>query len=83
MLALIRQRMKQRNVTNIETVASTVTDPKLPAGKVDTILMVDVYEFSHPYEMTAMVKALKPGGRLVSSSIDWKTKRCRSNWFTR
>ena len=29
--------------------------------------MVDVYhEFSHPYEMTqAMVKALKPGGRLV------------------
>ena len=29
--------------------------------------MVDVYhEFSHPFEMTeAMVKALKPGGRLV------------------
>ena len=33
----------------------------------DLILLVDVYhEFSHPYEMTeAMVKALKPGGRLV------------------
>src|SRR5262245_35019559 len=67
MLALIRQRMKQRNVTNIEPVHGTVSDPKLPEGKVDTILMVDVYhEFSHPYEMTAaMVKALKPGGRLV------------------
>ena len=39
----------------------------MPAGSVDLILMVDVYhEFSHPYEMTeAMVKALKPGGRLV------------------
>lgn len=67
MLALIRQRMKQRNVTNIEPVHGTVSDPKLPEGKVDTILMVDVYhEFSHPYEMTAaMVKALKTGGRLV------------------
>jgi ubiquinone/menaquinone biosynthesis C-methylase UbiE len=67
MLALIRQRMKQRNVSNIEPVAGTVSDPKLPEAKVDTILMVDVYhEFSHPYEMTAaMVKALKPGGRLV------------------
>ena len=67
MLALIRQRMKQRGVTNVEPVLGTVSDPKLPAAAVDTILMVDVYhEFSHPYEMTeAMVKSLKPGGRLV------------------
>ena len=43
------------------------TDPKLPAGAVDLILMVDVYhEFALPFEMTEeMVKALKPGGRLV------------------
>ena len=41
--------------------------PKLKENSIDLILMVDVYhEFSHPYEMTtAMVKALKPGGRLV------------------
>jgi precorrin-6B methylase 2 len=67
MLDLIRQRMKAKKVTNVEPVMGTVTDPKLPEGAVDLILMVDVYhEFSHPYEMTAaMVKALKPGGRLV------------------
>jgi ubiquinone/menaquinone biosynthesis C-methylase UbiE len=67
MLALIRQRMKQRGITNVEPVLGTVSDPKLPAGGVDTIIMVDVYhEFSHPYEMTeGMVKALKVGGRLV------------------
>jgi ubiquinone/menaquinone biosynthesis C-methylase UbiE len=67
MLAVIRQRMKARKVTNVEPVLGTVTDPKLPAGKVDLILMVDVYhEFSHPYEMTrACVRALKPGGLLV------------------
>jgi len=67
MLDLIRQRMRANRVTNVEPSLGTITDPKLPAASVDLILMVDVYhEFSHPYEMTeAMVKALKPGGRLV------------------
>jgi ubiquinone/menaquinone biosynthesis C-methylase UbiE len=67
MLTIIRQRMKAGRVTNVEPVKGTITDPKLPAGAIDLIIMVDVYhEFSHPYEMTqALVKALKPGGRLV------------------
>src|SRR4051794_2449277 len=67
MLALVRKKAKDAGVTNVEPVMGTVSDPKLPAAGVDTILMVDVYhEFSHPYEMTeAMVKALKPGGRLI------------------
>ena len=67
MLALIRQRMKASGVTNIELIQGTETDPKLPANSTDLILMVDVYhEFSYPWEMTtAMVRALKPGGRLI------------------
>jgi protein-L-isoaspartate O-methyltransferase len=67
MLAALRQRMKEKKVNNIRPVLGTITDPKLPEGAMDLILMVDVYhEFSHPYEMTqALVKALKPGGRLV------------------
>lgn len=67
MLTLIRRRMTARKVKNIEPILGTKTDPKLPEGEVDLILMVDVYhEFSHPYEMTeAMVKALRPGGLLI------------------
>ncbi len=67
MLEIIRQRMRVRKISNVEPIQGTVTDPKLPAGTVDLILMVDVYhEFSHPFEMVEnMVKALKPGGRLV------------------
>ena len=67
MLALIEKRRKEGGVKNVEPVQGTETDPKLPAAALDLILMVDVYhEFSHPWEMTeAMVKALKPGGRLV------------------
>ena len=67
MLDIITKKAKELKVTNIETVKGTTTDPKLPAGKVDLILMVDVYhEFEHPFEMTEkMVEALKLGGRLV------------------
>jgi protein-L-isoaspartate O-methyltransferase len=67
MLDIIRARMKTRNVSNIDCVLGTATDPKLPKAGVDLILLVDVYhEFSHPYEMTvAMVDSLKVGGKIV------------------
>jgi ubiquinone/menaquinone biosynthesis C-methylase UbiE len=67
MLDIIRARMKKDKVANIEPILSTETDPKLPAGSVDLILLVDVYhEFAYPFEMTeTMVKALKPGGRIA------------------
>ena len=67
MIDVLRRRMKARKLTNVVPVLGTITDPKLPPASTDLILLVDVYhEFSHPYEMTqAMVKALKPGGRLV------------------
>jgi ubiquinone/menaquinone biosynthesis C-methylase UbiE len=67
MLDIIRDRMKKDNVANVEPVLGEEADPKLKDESVDVILLVDVYhEFSFPYEMTEkMVKALKPGGRLV------------------
>jgi ubiquinone/menaquinone biosynthesis C-methylase UbiE len=67
MLDIIAKRAKEKNVANVEPILGTETDPKLPDGKVDLILLVDVYhEFSHPYEMTEkMVAALKPGGRIA------------------
>lgn len=67
MIAILQERAKAKKVANIQIVQNTETDPKLPAEALDLILMVDVYhELSHPFEMTeALVKALKPGGRLV------------------
>jgi precorrin-6B methylase 2 len=67
MLDLIKKKMQDRKLENVEPILGTLTDPKLPKEGVDLIIMVDVYhEFDHPYEMTdAMVKALKAGGRLV------------------
>jgi len=67
MLDLIRGKMRETGVRNVVPVLGAVTDPKLPPRSQDLILMVDVYhEFDHPWEMTrAMVRALKPGGRLA------------------
>jgi ubiquinone/menaquinone biosynthesis C-methylase UbiE len=67
MLALLRRRMREMKIENVEPVLGLEGDPKLPPISVDLILMVDVYhEFAYPWEMTrAMVRALKPGGRLV------------------
>ena len=67
MLTLLRQRLAKEHITNVETVLGTFDDPRLPAGAIDLILLVDVYhEFSEPQLMLRhMREALKPGGRLV------------------
>src|SRR5438552_11047801 len=53
MLDIMAKRMKDHGIKNIELVLGKEDDPKLPAGAIDLILMVDVYhEFSYPYEMT-------------------------------
>jgi ubiquinone/menaquinone biosynthesis C-methylase UbiE len=67
MLAIIKQRQASGEGRNIVTVLGDVADPKLPANAIDLILIVDAYhEFSFPREMgQAMVRALKPGGRIA------------------
>jgi ubiquinone/menaquinone biosynthesis C-methylase UbiE len=67
MLAALGKLAAERGIANIRPVLGTAVDPKLPAGGIDLALMVDVYhELESPYEMLgAIVRALKPGGRLV------------------
>jgi ubiquinone/menaquinone biosynthesis C-methylase UbiE len=67
MLKLLEQQMSRRGVSNVKALLGTRTDPGLPAGSIDLALMVDVYhELEYPYEMlAAIVRALKPGGRLA------------------
>lgn len=67
MLETIRRRAATLKITNVEEVKGSETDPKLPAGGVDRVLMVDVYhELAYPFEvMTKVREALKPGGWVV------------------
>ena len=67
MLGFLKDRATEEKIGNIEPVLGTVVDPKLPAGSVDLVLLVDVYhEFDHPEQMLAAIrKSLKPTGRVA------------------
>ena len=67
MVSLLQASVKRSGLTHIEPRLGAVDDVMLPAGSVDLAIMVDVYhELAYPYEMMASVmKALKPGGRVV------------------
>src|SRR3954471_16756851 len=43
MLRMLQKNIDDRKLTNVQIVLGTPTDPRLPEGKVDVVLMVDVY----------------------------------------
>jgi ubiquinone/menaquinone biosynthesis C-methylase UbiE len=67
MIDLLNDKLRSKGIKNVKPLLGDLTDPKLPPAGVDLIIMVDVYhELDQPYEMTeAMIRGLKPGGRLV------------------
>ena len=67
MVRLLEKRMAQKGASNVKALLGTATDPRLPAGALDLVVMVDVYhELEFPYEvLNSIVRSLKPGGRLA------------------
>ena len=67
MLDRLQELAAKDGIANVLTVVGTETDPKLPAGTFDWILLVDVYhEFQQPKPMLEKIRqALKPGGRVA------------------
>ena len=67
MLALITEKVDAARLSNVELVLGAASDPRLPGGVADLVLMVDVYhELADPQGMLrALKRALKPRGRLV------------------
>jgi ubiquinone/menaquinone biosynthesis C-methylase UbiE len=67
MIQMLTSNMREAGIKNVKPILCTATDCKLPEGKVDLAIMVDVYhECSHPEAtLKGIRRALKPGGRLV------------------
>jgi FkbM family methyltransferase len=67
MLGIIRARIKEKKVTNVVPIQSTITRTMLEPSSIDKALIVDAYhEFSHPREMAnSIFKALKKDGLLI------------------
>lgn len=66
-LGMARQTAEHQNLQNVTFVKGTETDPNLPEGQMDQVLVLDAYHhFDYPQKMLASIyKALKPDGRLV------------------
>jgi ubiquinone/menaquinone biosynthesis C-methylase UbiE len=71
-LASIERTSAEEKVTNIETVLGTVEDPRLPAGALDMVFMVNAFhDLARPVELLAnLLPALKPGATVVIMDRD-------------
>ena len=67
MIGMLRELAAKAGLANIKPVLGMVDDVKLPEASLDLAIMVDVYhELEFPFEVIeSLVRALKPGGRLV------------------
>jgi ubiquinone/menaquinone biosynthesis C-methylase UbiE len=76
----LRDRVTQEQLSNVEVIEGTVDDPKLPAGRLDAVLIVNAYhEMKDHRAMLAKIKAaLKPDGRLVIIEPITSARRGRS-----
>lgn len=81
MIEIARRLAEEAGLANLEFVLSTPTDPKLPTGEVDLILLVDVYhEFAEPKPMLdAMRTALSDDG--VAALVEYRLEGESANWI--
>lgn len=65
-MAAVREAAARHNLPQVETIVGTASDPHLPAGALDAILVMNAYHEFRDYDamMRAMLTALKPGGLL-------------------
>lgn len=62
-----RDRVETGGLRNVDLVLGSETDPRLPAGAADLVVVLDAYHhFDYPEQMLAAIKrGLRPGGRLA------------------
>lgn len=65
----LRDRVTEGHLTNVEVIEGTATDPHLPAGALDGVIMLNAYhEITQGVVMLSNVgRALKSAGRVVIS----------------
>jgi len=66
MIESINRRVERERLRNVTTVLGTPSDPRLPQGRVDAVLIVDTYhEMEDPVALLRNVReALSPKGRI-------------------
>jgi predicted methyltransferase len=76
----LNARVKVFNLRNVEVVKGEIDDPKLPAGRLAAVLIVDSYHHftNHQAMLEKILHALMPGGRLVIADYSFREHRTQS-----
>jgi SAM-dependent methyltransferase len=66
MVEAVRRRVSRAGLNNVQSALAAEDDPRLPAGALDAVLIVDVYqEIGAPAQyLRTVARALKPNGRI-------------------
>ena len=66
MIEAINRRVQREGLRNVKTILGTASDPRLPDGRLDAVLIVDIfYEIEDPRGLLRNVaRAIKPKGRV-------------------
>jgi SAM-dependent methyltransferase len=72
LLAALRDRLEASGVSNVTPVLSIPSDPLLPAGACDAVLVVNTYHHfpDGPAYLRRLAAALAPGGRIVNVDFE-------------
>jgi predicted methyltransferase len=79
----LRRKAERAEFTQVHIVRSQADDPKLPAGSLDAVLVVNAYHEMRQYDamMRAFHAALKPGGRLAIIDAPGDARDPRKNGY--
>lgn len=84
-LEKLRGRAQREKLTQVEAVLGVSDDPRLPAGALDAVLIVNAYHEMRAYDamLEAIYRALKPGGRLGIIDAATNPGEKRETYFSR
>lgn len=72
LLAALRDRLDAEGIANVTPVLSVPSDPLLPSGTCDVVLLVNTYHHfpDGPAYLRRLAAALRPGGRIVNVDFE-------------
>jgi predicted methyltransferase len=79
-LSAVRGKVEKEKLANVRVIHGTSVDPQLPESSLDAILVVNAYHEFLEYDamMKALLRSLKPGGRLGIIDAVGDEKRARA-----
>src|SRR5215475_5750173 len=81
----IRERAESEKLVQVEAILGAKDDPKLPAEKLDAVLIVNAYHEMREYDamLRALFRALKPGGLLAIIDAPAPPGEAREKYYDR